>query len=268
MIYYCKWCRLHFQHKKDYLLHRKTQSHKDNLEKFWTHNKKPYGTWYCCHCDKIFETRKDLYEHVQKFHKIEKSIIDKRYFNGCWNCQYCKQTFKSRRLLNQHYKTCEEKLKLPHDCKGRYKNPIAISNRLESLKNNIRIGKKFKHKKLSEEQKQHISEGTKRYLEKMKKKGGARYSFKACRYIDKLNEEKGWHLQHAENGGEISVGPYYLDGYDQELNIAFEYDETRHHYNIFDNLSEKDYEKMNYIKEKLGCRFFRYNETKNELKEF
>ncbi len=102
----------------------------------------------------------------------------------------------------------------------------------------------------------------------MKKKGGARYSFKACEYINKLNEEKGWHLQHAENGGEISIGPYYLDGYDQELNIAFEYDETHHHYDVFDSLSEKDYEKMNYIKEKLKCRFFRYNEVKNELKEY
>lgn len=33
-------------------------------------------------------------------------------------------------------------------------------------------------------------------------------------------------------------------------------------------LNEKDLKKMNYIKEKLNCRFFRYNESLNELKEF
>ena len=99
------------------------------------------------------------------------------------------------------------------------------------------------------------------------KHGGARYSFTACEFINKLNEEKGWNLQHAENGGEIRVGNYYLDGYDSNLNIAFEYDEKRH-YNSNGELNEKDIKKMTYIKENLHCRFFRYNEKTNELKEW
>lgn len=81
-------------------------------------------------------------------------------------------------------------------------------------------------------------------------------------------KKKNWNLQHAENGGEITVGHYYLDGYDKELNIAFEYDEPKHHYGYNDELSKKDLEKMKYIKEKLHCRFFRYNEKTGELKEW
>lgn len=59
-----------------------------------------------------------------------------------------------------------------------------------------------------------------------------------------------------------------MDGYDKDLNIAFEYDENIHHYGYTEELSEKDIKKMNYIKEKLHCRFFRYNEKTNELKEW
>lgn len=64
--------------------------------------------------------------------------------------------------------------------------------------------------------------------------------------------------------GEISCGPYYLDGYDKELNIAFEYDEPRHYSNVAKNqLKERDEIRMKFIKEKLNCRFFRYNEKLN-----
>jgi hypothetical protein len=41
----------------------------------------------------------------------------------------------------------------------------------------------------------------------------ANFNPKACEYIDRLNEKMGWHLQHALNGGKVTVGPYFLDGY-------------------------------------------------------
>lgn len=69
-------------------------------------------------------------------------------------------------------------------------------------------------------------------------------------------------MQHAENGGEVCIGGYFLDGYDKDLNIAFEYDEPRHYIDIKGNvLKEKDINRMNYIIQKIGCRFFRYNEN-------
>ena len=88
-----------------------------------------------------------------------------------------------------------------------------------------------------------------------------RYNPNACRYIDQLNEKYDWNLQHAENGGEVCIGGYFLDGYDKDLNIAFEYDEPRHYFDVVENkLKEKDINRMNYIIQKTDCRFFRYNE--------
>ena len=100
----------------------------------------------------------------------------------------------------------------------------------------------------------------------------ANFSEKACSYIDKLNELMGWHLQHALNGGEVFVDGYYLDGYDKELNIAFEYDESKHYMDVSNNiLKKRDVERMRNIHKKLNCRFFRYNEMAEllyEVKDF
>ena len=88
----------------------------------------------------------------------------------------------------------------------------------------------------------------------------------ACKFIDKLNEEKGWNLQHALNGGEVELYGYFVDGYDKERNIIVEYDE-RKHYNIYGRLREKDIHRMNEIINHLHCKFYRYNEKTKELKE-
>ena len=90
---------------------------------------------------------------------------------------------------------------------------------------------------------------------------GQHYSVKGCEYIDKLNEKNNWNLQHALNGGEIEIDGFFLDGYDKELNIAFEYDEPKHYRDVYSNiLNEKDIKRQERIIECLGCRFFRYNE--------
>ena len=209
------------------------------------------------------ETKRNMLEHLKSHPEYQR----RENVNHTWVCQFCNQPFETRRKLYAHNKICAERLKLDTDSIGRIKNPIAQTNRLKSYNENRKAGIKINKPALTEEHKKSISEGTKNYLKKTIKHGGARYSFKACEFINKLNEEKGWNLQHAENGGEIRVDNYYLDGYDSSLNIAFEYDEKKH-YNSNGELNEKDLKKMNYIKEKLNCRFFRYNESLNELKEF
>jgi len=94
-------------------------------------------------------------------------------------------------------------------------------------------------------------------------KGANNFNPRACEYIDNLNKEKGWNLQHALNGGEIEVCGYFVDGYDKDRNIVIEYDEKYHRYQ-----KEKDIKRMNEIKNHLQCKFLRYDGYIGELKEY
>lgn len=225
------------------------------------------GTWCCRYCSVIFPTRNKLLEHYHTHSEYKR--IDRQ--NNDWRCEYCEEKFKTRKLLFLHLKECQEKKKLPHDSKGRVIKTERFLKQGQTYKKHYTEGK-FKiwndGKKETSEHRAKIAEGTKRYLDSHGKLFGARFSETACSYIDKLNEQNHWHLQHALNGGEITCGPYYLDGYDKELNIAFEYDEPAHYSNVTKNqLNERDEIRMKFIKEKLNCRFFRYNEKLNLLYE-
>jgi hypothetical protein len=85
----------------------------------------------------------------------------------------------------------------------------------------------------------------------------------ACKFIDKLNEENGWNLQHALNGGEIEICGYFVDGYDKERNIIFEYDEKEHRWG---KRKEKDLIRQQEIINKI-CpqKFIRYSEYEEKL---
>lgn len=88
--------------------------------------------------------------------------------------------------------------------------------------------------------------------------GTISYNKDACVYIDKLNERNGWNLQHAENGGEIEICGYLVDGYDKDRNIVFEYDE-RQHFTCEGKLRKKDLKRQKEIVDHLKCDFYRYN---------
>ena len=91
------------------------------------------------------------------------------------------------------------------------------------------------------------------------------YNPKACDFIDKLNTKFGCHLQHAKNGGEIQMCGFFVDGYDKEKNIIFEYDES-HHYKSDGSLKNKDNNRqMLLINRVKPRRFIRYNEKIQKL---
>lgn len=202
--------------------------------------------------------------------------------NGHWCCQStvnkCPEVRKQyankpETIKNRDYKAIYQKL--PEETKQKMKkgfvDPISREKGRQTLIEGYRSGRiisSWKGRKHTEEEKDRIRISTVKYFEEIKKTGGAKVSKIACAYIDKLNEAKGWHLQHGMNGGEIIVGGYYLDGYDKELNIAFEYDEPPHYLDVQNNiLKERDIRRMKYIHNKLNCRFFRYNERKDYLYE-
>ena len=121
----------------------------------------------------------------------------------------------------------------------------------------------FLGKHHSEKSKEQTRISTIKYIESLPNYNGtkARYSHKACEFINKLNEDKHWNLQHAENGGEYSICGYFIDGYDKDLNIAFEYDEPAHYKDKENNiLNDRDIQRQQNIINELHCEFWRYNE--------
>lgn len=103
----------------------------------------------------------------------------------------------------------------------------------------------------------------------LKKKGvnpsNSNFNPAACKFIDMLNEEHGWNLQHARNGGEIELYGYFVDGYDKDRNIIFEYDELSHERR---DRKRKDLIRQNNLLEKINpTKFIRYNEKNNRLYE-
>ena len=89
------------------------------------------------------------------------------------------------------------------------------------------------------------------------------YNINACKYFDKLNKENKCNIQHALNGGEFFIKElsYWLDGYDKENNIVYEWDERRH-FNRDGTLKDKDILRENEIKDFLNCKIIRIKDPK------
>lgn len=203
---------------------------------------------------------------------MKKSIY--KIKDNLYKCE-CGREFNNSQSLNAHFSHCD----YHHEClgtkrKGHYTeiNKTNAWNKsfeemqkisLKSLKTrlkNIAEGKTIiKGHKCSEETKNKL-----RIIQanKLKDKGlHMNYSIKACKYINELNKKNNWNLQHAENGGEIECLGYWLDGYDKDLNIVFEYDEPKHYIDKENNiLRDYDIKRQIQIIEKLKCEFWRYNE--------
>lgn len=97
------------------------------------------------------------------------------------------------------------------------------------------------------------------------------YNKRGCEFFDKLSKYTGNAIRHALNGGEYHIQElgYWVDGYDKENNIVYEFDEKYLHYDVYGNLREKDILKQKEIIEFLKCRFIRikWDEVDEDLFE-
>lgn len=101
-----------------------------------------------------------------------------------------------------------------------------------------------------------------RIKDEIEKYGGKMTPFfneTGCKFFDKIMSEQNCHIQHALNGGEFYIKElgYFLDGYDIENNIAYEWDE-KHHFDVEGNLLEKDIVRQKKIEKFLNCKFIRF----------
>lgn len=248
----------------------------------------------CKYCDKEFEKRYSMIGHIALCKKNPNYEINKKNCNNLSNvhkkgekppltgqtknCQYCGKEYKVYGLKN-HEKYCEynpNKIEYPtfkhigHIAWNKgltVKNDIRIQQATEKVKQYYETHDgTWKGRKHSDEEKDKIRIAQTEHIKSIIDWGSARISKTACKYMDKLNEEKHWNLQHGMNGGEITCIGYFLDGYDKDLNIVFEYDEPRHYVDVTNNiLCEKDIIRQNKIINELHCEFWRYNEKMDLL---
>lgn len=251
-----------------------------DLKQFISH------TWLCesntvyrCECGREFQTKASLISHGRFCPQYKKKDKTSKYkiSDTCYRCE-CGKEFTKSQSLNAHFRHCDihcdaigkervlTKSELTHSMNWDNKTQDELNDIRDKAAitwkqryNDGEIIPSFKDKHHAEESRDKIRVAKSilhGYID-----SGPLYNRKSIKYIDELNDKMGWNLQHAENGGEKTCAGYYIDAYDKDLNIAFEYDEPKHYTDWRTNiLRDYDIHRMKRIKELLGCTFYRYNE--------
>lgn len=138
------------------------------------------------------------------------------------------------------------------------KHSIKTKNKISQTKTGVTpnriyrgVNGPFYGRKHSEETKKKMSETAKKQIQnKQRKHFKPNYNKDTITIIEWINNQYNINLQHAENGGEVQIGPYWVDAYDKEQNVVIEFYEPFHKNNI-----EYDEQRKEYIIDKLKCKF-------------
>ena len=184
--------------------------------------------------------------------KVNLFIANKRG-SDCLSC-----ASRKRRIGKHHSEKTKQKMaksmSVNHaDVSGK-NNPMYQKGYLISGRNNGMFGKygAMLGKHHSDESRKKIARGVRKY--RLGKVTPA-YNPIACRLIEEYGKKHGYHFQHAENGGEVRVIGYSLDGYDAEKNVVIEVYELRHKYTM-----EHDEQRKKEIINEIGCKFIEIKE--------
>lgn len=204
-----------------------------------------------------------FYTNIWNFKRAEKHKV---------KCKSCATSGKNNPLYGKLL-SLDHKRKIGLKSKGRKHTTETI----EKIRlSHIGLNTWMKGKKDSEETRQKKSKsmrGIKRsesFKEKCRIKrlneiellgGKPNYNVNACKIIDLFGKQNGYHFRHALNGGEVSIAGYFLDGYDKQKNVTFEYDEPLHH---TPSRKNKDIHKQKCIVDKIQPKMFIRYDEKNE----
>lgn len=254
----------------------------------------------CKYCGREFEKQQGWASHVCKC-KLnpdrDKAMKHLEYARSCrknsdggnhqidnteYTCQYCGKICIGKNSLTNHERLCKKNpnrtvsnfVKYNDDCrkgiihhphKGQTKETCESLRKMsETKRSKFESGELiwgFTNHHHTDKTKEKMRKSAFEYLQTIKDIKCPRYNKKSIDYINSINKEYGWNLQHAENGGEVEFCGYFVDGYDKDRNIVFEYDEPGHYKDVHNSiLKEKDLERQRKIIEKTGCIFYRYNE--------
>lgn len=87
------------------------------------------------------------------------------------------------------------------------------------------------------------------------------FNIEACEIFDEIMLKEGIFIQHAMNGGEYYIKElcYWVDGYDKENNVVYEFDERQHFKK--GKLKDKDLKRQKEIENFLKCTFIRIKKS-------
>lgn len=205
---------------------------------------------YICECGKYFEKSQSLNAHFGHC-LIHKTKLGKPITKINW--------WLTKGKMNGWDKFTKEEIQNFHIVAGK-----SLS---KNIKNGIIIPS-FKGRHHKEKSKEKLRHTILKNIETQYGGVKCNYSKRACEYINNLNIKNNWKLQHALNGGEVRIGNYWVDGYDKENKIIFEYDEPKHYISKISNiLRDKDKIRQQKIIDIVGkdWKFYRYNENLNIL---
>ncbi len=220
------------------------------------------------------ETKKCPICGTEIFYRDKKALLQSiRLKSNCKSCSIEIKKSKISKTLKEKYKSGDIVANMTgaHSIESRKKQGDYKRGKKQSIESNIKrsisckkakCGTFNKGRKCSEENKKKFRFKMIDRLSKINKNFHPPYNEKACEYFDKIMNESKVFIQHALNGGEFHIKElgYWVDGYDKENNIVYEWDEEYHHY-IDDKLSEKDIKRQIEIENFLNCTFIRIRES-------
>ena len=266
-MYICPYCEREFQKQQGYASHVCKCKENPNRQQYLNqlsharsckrdYKKKDDEQFNCKYCGKICIGKNSLIQHEIRCKSNINRIVNEQNFvsNFIKYNEDCRNGVRHHPHKGQTKETCESLQK-------------TYNTKRKQIEDGTYV-KSFLGKKHSNETKEKMRNSAIEYLKTCKNIKCPRYNKNSIQYINELNEKMNWNLQHAENGGEVQICGYFVDGYDKELNIVFEYDEAGHYIDVYNNiLSDRDIDRQNYIIKNLNCRFFRYNEKLDLLYE-